>query len=101
MKFWDGKSASTSHYRTSFRRAGEEARTGHPLTARRKEGQSPPLSGTMRVPRSRTLPTGWYCPAEPLFFLHVLHTKREQDTGTYWCLATNEVERQKAETPPP
>ncbi|GFX12161.1 roundabout homolog 2 [Trichonephila clavipes] len=35
-------------------------------------------------------------PSGSLFFLHVIHTKREQDTGTYWCLATNEVGRARS-----
>ncbi|XP_022253078.1 roundabout homolog 1-like isoform X4 [Limulus polyphemus] len=26
-----------------------------------------------------------------LFFLHVLHGKRDQDTGTYWCVARNHL----------
>ncbi|GFQ70715.1 roundabout homolog 2 [Trichonephila clavata] len=35
-------------------------------------------------------------PRGSLFFLHVIHTKREQDTGTYWCLATNEIGKAKS-----
>ncbi|GFS64202.1 roundabout homolog 2 [Trichonephila inaurata madagascariensis] len=35
-------------------------------------------------------------PSGSLFFLHVIHTKREQDTGTYWCLATNEIGKTKS-----
>ncbi|KAH7945482.1 hypothetical protein HPB49_011244 [Dermacentor silvarum] len=28
-------------------------------------------------------------PEGQLFFLHVQHSRREQDTGLYWCTATN------------
>jgi len=30
-------------------------------------------------------------PSGSLFFLHVIHNKRDGDTGIYYCLAKNEV----------
>ncbi|KAH7952045.1 hypothetical protein HPB52_017425 [Rhipicephalus sanguineus] len=30
-------------------------------------------------------------PEEPLFFQQVQHSRREQDTGIYWCTATNQM----------
>lgn len=35
-------------------------------------------------------------PSGSLFFLHVIHNKRDGDTGIYWCLAKNEVGKTKS-----
>ena len=32
-----------------------------------------------------------------LFFLRVLHNKIDPDTGTYWCIARNEVGKAKSQ----
>lgn len=37
----------------------------------------------------RNSATRMVLPEGQLFFLHVQHSRRDQDTGHYWCLATN------------
>lgn len=45
-----------------------------------KDGKKVSKTGNRMV-----LPTG------SLFFLHVIQNKKDPDTGTYWCVARNEV----------
>lgn len=39
----------------------------------------------------RTTGNRMLLPSGALFFLHVIHNKRDADTGVYWCVARNEL----------
>lgn len=54
------------------------------------DGEPPPRITWFHEGRPvRNSATRMPLPDGQLFFLHVLHGRRDQDTGTYWCVASN------------
>ncbi|CAN7942454.1 unnamed protein product, partial [Ixodes hexagonus] len=66
-------------------------RKHEPVTLRcRADGDPPARISWFHEGRPvRNSATRMVLPEGQLFFLHVQHSRRDQDTGVYWCAATN------------
>ncbi|EEC04079.1 conserved hypothetical protein [Ixodes scapularis] len=66
-------------------------RKHEPVTLRCRADAEPParLSWFHDGRPVRNSATRMVLPEGQLFFLHVQHSRRDQDTGLYWCTATN------------
>ncbi|EEC17302.1 hypothetical protein IscW_ISCW022141 [Ixodes scapularis] len=66
-------------------------RKHEPVTLRCRADAEPParLSWFHEGRPVRNSATRMVLPEGQLFFLHVQHSRRDQDTGLYWCTATN------------
>ncbi|KAM7314236.1 roundabout homolog 1 isoform X2 [Ixodes scapularis] len=66
-------------------------RKHEPVTLRCRADAEPParLSWFHEGHPVRDSATRMVLPEGQLFFLHVQHSRRDQDTGIYWCTATN------------
>ncbi|CAN7986400.1 unnamed protein product, partial [Ixodes hexagonus] len=66
-------------------------RKHEPVTLRCRADADPParISWFHEGRPVRNSATRMVLPEGQLFFLHVQHSRRDQDTGVYWCAATN------------
>ncbi|KAH7952030.1 hypothetical protein HPB52_017101 [Rhipicephalus sanguineus] len=73
--------------------SGVVVRKHEPVTLRcSADGQPPPQIAWFHDGKSvRDSATRMVLPEEQLFFQQVQHSRREQDTGIYWCTATNQL----------